>query len=336
MTALVPTVGHQYLVDFAANYMKTIGGKLTVLVCGRSIEPIPVTMRLSALKNPEHTNVDYIYMENDPPQNPEDAENFWDIWVSYAINAVHFSGEGSIEYLFASEMYGLTYARKLGAQFIPCDIDREIFNVKGTNVRTDYVSAWDSVIPSFRPFLRKTFTFFGAESTGKTTQSKIAAKTFGGTWVHEWARPYLEKLGPEVTDEKMEVITNAQYSVQKSVHQNPATRAIVFQDTDLLSTVGYYRIYSKNSPAKCDELAYKTRSDFYFVMNSTIPFKEDVLRYGGSVRESKDQFWIDILEEFGCKFHVVESISLEDRTEEIHSIIKSMYAHDPIKTFIRD
>ena len=40
-------------------------------------------------------------------------------------------------------------------------------------------------------------------------------------------------------------------------------------------------------------------------MNDQIPFEQDPLRYGGDVRESKTQFWVDLLEEFGCNYYVV-------------------------------
>ncbi|MNV84432.1 hypothetical protein D3C71_1783050 [compost metagenome] len=41
-------------------------------------------------------------------------------------------------------------------------------------------------------------------------------------------------------------------------------------------------------------------------MNSGIRFTPDPLRYGGEIRESTDQFWIDLLEEYGCNYYVVK------------------------------
>ena len=52
-------------------------------------------------------------------------------------------------------------------------------------------------------------------------------------------------------------------------------------------------------------MIHGTPSDLYIVMNSGIPFTPDKLRYGGTVRESTDEFWINILKEFGRPYYRV-------------------------------
>jgi HTH-type transcriptional regulator, transcriptional repressor of NAD biosynthesis genes len=340
MTALVPTIGHQYLVNFAQNFMAATsddGSDLFVIVCGRPQEPIRAIDRMYALKEmcfaDSWWNSTYFrYIEEDLPQNPEDDPNFWQIWKDVVLQE---TGNYCPDYLFASEMYGVEYAKQFDAEFIPCDIDREVFPVKGTSVRYNITANWDKIVPSMKKQLRKTFTIFGAESTGKTTLARGLAAHYKGKFVHEWARPYLERFGPETTDENMKIIERAQYAAQMGVRAIPDT-PMVFQDTDLLSTIGYYRIYCEKEPESIRHLFEKTKSDLYFVMNSLIPFEADPLRYGGDKRESTDQFWIDLLEEFGCKYHAVKSVRWLDRWVETNGVIDAMYRDDPIRTFVRD
>jgi hypothetical protein len=52
-------------------------------------------------------------------------------------------------------------------------------------------------------------------------------------------------------------------------------------------------------------------------MNDRIPFEKDILRYGGNKRESKTQFWIDLLDEFGLNYHVVKETSIKEQCYEV-------------------
>ena len=72
-------------------------------------------------------------------------------------------------------------------------------------------------------------------------------------------------------------------------------------------------------------------------MNDHIPFEADPLRYGGTVRESKTQFWVDLLEEFGCKYHVVESTELGLQRLEVSVALQKFWDSEmkPIKDYVR-
>ena len=336
MTALVPTVGHQFLIDFAISFMR--GDPLTILVCGRPQEPISIYSRSSAIREYVYANygddcdVNVTFMLNDPPQNPEDHPDFWQIWAGYA---VEYSSYSKIDFLFASEKYGIEYAKVLGAKFVPCDIDREVFPVKGTDVRQDIRGKWDLVLPQFKKYLRKTVTFFGAESTGKTTMSKRIASHFGGTWMPEWARPYLTAVGPDIDEGVMDTITQGQFAMQKAVEANPKTSHLIVRDTDLFSTYGYYQIYSRPTH-KVKLFSLVSSANLYVVMNSKIPFTPDVLRYGGDVRESDDSHWINILNKFKLNRVVVESTDPEEQFEEVKAAVEKLTSFEEISGFVRD
>lgn len=320
MTALVPTAGHEYAIRMANEFMDRIGGVINVIVFDRTFEPVRGSLRASAIKEQfanESSVLVYTNVDDGAPQNDDGTQEFWDYWTNMARTV---TGVNDFQYIFASEAYGSKYADAFGAQFIPIDIDREVIPIKGTTVRHNLKMLWPYVMPSFKKHLAKRVTFFGAESTGKTTMANIFAKDnrHGGLFLHEWARPYLERFGPEVTDQRMDNITLGEYAALKAVINNTMTSPIVYQDTDLLSTIGYYRIYKGKSRWDIEEMFRETQSDLYVVMNSGIKFTPDPLRYGGEVRESSDQFWIDLLDEFGCNYYVVRGTgSAYSQFEEI-------------------
>lgn len=171
-----------------------------------------------------------------------------------------------------------------------------------------------------RPFV---VTLFGAESTGKTTLSKALAERLGGEWREEFARGYLETTGLDVTRASMRAI----WQGQKALQQTPGAELII-QDTDLFSTVGYWRLpHVEQRIGTCpDQLirdAARLKSDLYVIARSNIPFAPDVLRYGGDKRESLDSYWINLCESYELPYTVLNASNSNARiTEASHSIMK--------------
>jgi hypothetical protein len=81
--------------------------------------------------------------------------------------------------------------------------------------------------------------------------AKWISKEKNGHFVPEWAREYLETVGPEVTQEKMRDIVEGQYALQKTA-ANLYNKPFVFQDTDLYSTLGYHRLWGGDSAQDLD------------------------------------------------------------------------------------
>lgn len=343
MTALPPTDGHAALIEFASSFIEARSngsGILYVHVIGLPGEPFPADVRADALRERFHgteSNVVIFDHETDLPDVPEqDPENFWRRWEDFTRdtrNAWHDLSR-NLSYVFASETYGDRLARTVGAEFIPFDPYRETVQVKASNLRENPRENFATVLDEFQPNLIRTVTFFGAESTGKTTMARWAARTLGGWYVPEWARPYMENWESHVTDRVMENITYGQFAAQDSA-RSLRGKPWVFQDTDLLSTIGYYRIYSGEETPEVRSLFKLTRSDLYVVMNSGIPFTPDPLRFGGDVRESADRFWIDLLEEFGCRYHVVRSIGKADQEDEVYGVLQGLWDEEPLYGYRR-
>ena len=321
MTALLPTTGHTDLIEFAQNIPNT---DAYVLINGRSFEPLSGETRLRSIKEFFHHSINIKLSMNDAaPQNPEDMKNgFWEWWKN-EINT-NFPNVKNWDYVVASEIYGKKVAESLDAQFIPYDIERLNNNTKSTNVRKDLWNEWNKILPAIRQELAIKAVMFGQESVGKTTLSKKVSETLNSRMLVEWARPYLETVGEELSLQKMSNIHHGQASLQHMFFKKAETPSIVL-DTDLFSSIGYYRIMNEKEPDELVNDAMKLSSDIYYILPDTIPFVEDILRYGGNERESTMNFWIELLEEFEQNYVIVPDGSVEEKTLWITDDIRQRF-----------
>ncbi|AKF13588.1 hypothetical protein PHIN3_325 [Sinorhizobium phage phiN3] len=336
MTALVPTLGHAALIRFASDLVGPTG-LVDVIVSGRSFEPVPLEWRVESLRDHFQIigNVNFwSHDDDDAPQNPATAEE-WAYWRKTVVEDC-FGNEIKYDYFVASEPYGKKMADLIGAQFVPFDIYRQILNIKGTTVRKYLDESFHLLIPEFQARLTKRVTIFGSESCGKTSMTSSLFDY--GTCIHEFARPYLEMMDDKtITDEKMETIIRGQYALQQAAMDG--ARPVIIQDTDLLSTIGYYRIFGSNYHTTPLERMFRdTKSDLYIVMNDKIPFVPDPLRYGGDKRESDTQFWIDLLEEYNCNYYVVQETVASKQYDEVTAVLETHIENwfGPIRDFERE
>lgn len=305
MTALLPTTGHADLIKFAAALPDS---QVHVLISGRTFEPFASLYRWQDLhdhfKNYRNVNIQHSVRDS-APQNPEDMpDGFWDWWKD-EINTVFPEAVGNWEYVVASEPYGQQVADSLNARFMPYDIERQLNPARGTDARRDPWKYWDDILPETRARFLMKATMFGQESVGKTTMSRLVSEELGSNWIPEYARPYLETVGEEVTLEAMENIHAGQAALQNSSFVRAAHPALIL-DTDLFSTVGYYEIMEiAEVPEACINDALRLASDIYYVLPDDIPFEPDILRYGGDHRESEMDFWVDLLKKFGQNYEIV-------------------------------
>lgn len=338
MTALVPTVGHKYLIDYAKNLLQYVGDQVHVIVGTLDREPVDGYSRFKAIKDTyNQRSVVVHHLHRDVPQDPSEHPDFWNVWRDIVREFVDVKPD---DYFVASELYGMDMARVLGCKFMPCNRYRETVPVKGTDVRNNLMDSFEFILPEFQKHIRRTVTVFGAESCGKTTMTRALARELNGHFVPEWAREYLETVGAEVTDERMLAIVRGQAALQTTARDDLFNKPFVFQDTDLFSTVGYYKLWGGGTDHDvdlCEYLAKQLKSDFYIVMNDGIPFEADPLRYGGDVRESKTQYWIDLLEEYNLPYYVVP---LGTHAQQLNAVCRTVIkhfedSHKHIKEYVR-
>lgn len=327
MTAMPPTKGHLSLIRYARN----LGSSVNVIVCTQPGEPM-VAERVTSIRNAmgkESSLSGYVHnLHEEVPQEPnnENEAVFWEFWA----NKMFSFGFEEGDYIVSSESYGLSLAEAVGGVFMPFDMDRWITPTKATKIReTLFIENYqEDILPEFMPWLRRTVTIFGAESVGKTTITKELQKALKATAAPEWARPYLEAVGPEVTLERMCRIQEGQRAIQDTA-QEVSTTVYVIQDTDLFSTVGYWEMWDKHSmPESLLNDAKVRKSDLYVILSSDIPFEEDPLRYGGSVRETSDKYWINLCYRENLPFvYITET---EDRLGATINAIDEFFGPNPL------
>lgn len=327
MTALPPSLGHKYLLDFSARFLAEADprGLVYVILCSRDREPFTGAERMEALREATAEgggNLRFINHHGEEPQEPGDHPDFWEHWKEIIFRYVPREENG---FVIASDLYGADIARALGWEFVPCNSYREVMDISATRIRQDPIRYFDQIVSPFQKLVKLTVTLFGAESTGKTTMSKGLAASMNGYYVPEWAREYMEVLKTTtVSDRLLQRVVEAQHASERAV-DGYAGKPFVFRDTDLLSTIGYYRIWGRTEPHRLRELFAGSKADLYLLMNDGIPFTPDPIRLGGDRRESGTAFWQNLLDEFGCAYHVVQNTYRERQEEEATTVVRSAF-----------
>jgi NadR type nicotinamide-nucleotide adenylyltransferase len=309
MTALPPTKGHRNLIRFGAS----LASEVEVIVCAQPGEPY-APERWEAVNEAckAYPNVKVHFLYKRLEQNPE-APGFWDMWK----NIMDSYGARPGDYYVTSEAYGKTMAEIMDGIFMPYDPERRLYYTKATQIRDHMTDYFHDILPEFQHNLRTNIVVFGAESTGKTTLSEKLSDAVNGHWIFEWARPYLETAGPDITPASMEAIWKGQKALQDHT-KYMYDKAFAIFDTDLFSTVGYWEQshWTESLGPVPEELvqdALDRKADLYIITKSNIPFEVDPIRYGGDRRESPDEYWISVAKKYNLNYIVLEESALADR-----------------------
>lgn len=328
-TAMPPTIGHLHLIQWAAQ----LAPHVTVIVSTQPHEPFASERYLAvndAVRNmhsrwQQTGQVTVSWLNRPLPQDPS-TPGFWELWHDLMREFGFRDGDICV----SSESYGATLAERLNGKFMVYDPNRQLYYTKATKIRENPSKYFSDILPEFQRHLMGRVTFFGAESTGKTTTSHEISTNLNAHWLFEWARPYLETMGPEISVASMTDIWEGQRATQD--HANLwHDKHLIVQDTDLFSTVGYWaQPHWQNElgpvPTGLIDDAVSRKSDLYIILSSNIPFEHDTIRYGGDVRESPDQYWIDLAEQYELPYIVIEQSNFIERVSWSEKHIKDMWA----------
>ncbi len=309
-----PHRGHQYVVEFARNYVD----RLTVLVCSLKSEPIPGELRYKWMRE-IFPDVNVLLITDENPQEPSDHPDFWNIWR----NTIQRALPGSANFLFASEKYGKKLAEILGMKYIPVDIKRATFPVSGTAIRNNPIDNWEFIPEAVRPYYVKRVCIFGPESTGKSTMAKDLAKHFQTTYVSEFARGLLDLKDGKCDYDDIPLIARGQAASEDALARH--ANRVLFCDTDLLTT----HIWSKILFGKCPEwitnAADERQYDLYLLMDTDVPFVADSQRYLPNDRQLSLERCVEELEMRGRNYRIIRGSwdeRLKTAIKEVEEIIR--------------
>lgn len=147
----------------------------------------------------------------------------------------------------------------------------------------------------------------GPESTGKTTLAIELAERFGGLYIPEYARNYVEKLNHHYTFEDVEAIARMQVS-QYHQAQDSEFRFVFFDTWLIITKVWFEWVYEK-VPEWLDHEIQNCPIDLFLLCRPDLPWEADSVRENGGENRIKlyNQYKRN-LQEYGFNFIEVEGI----------------------------
>ncbi len=152
----------------------------------------------------------------------------------------------------------------------------------------------------------------GPESTGKSELSIALASHFGGNYVPEFARTYVEKLDRNYLYEDVVFIAQKQIEEQDLYNNNNNIlnpSSIVFFDTELIITKVWLEFCYKSVPKFINERISNKYFDLYLLCYPDLPWVFDPVReHGGSERLFFFDWYKREIEKIGIPYVIIDGI----------------------------
>ena len=275
---LPPHRGHHFLVDTALSRCDAV----VVFVCEKPSDPIPGHLRQEWLRE-MHPNADVRLIDDRYDEN--DSR----VWAENTIRWLRRAPD----VVFTSEHYGDAYAGHMGCRHVMVDHARIAVPCSGTAVRENALGQWQYLSPPVRGWYAKRVVVLGAESTGTTTLAQALAEHFNTAWVPEYGREYsVEKLARGEVEWLTEEFL--QIAREQTRRENLAAREanrLVICDTNAFATTVWHRRYMGYESPQLNEFAKHCRADLYILTGDEIPFVQDGLRDGESIRREMHRWF---------------------------------------------
>lgn len=203
--------------------------------------------------------------------------------------------------VFSSEDYGPPFAALLGARHVMVDRDRTTIPISGRAIRAAPLAHLDFLEPCVRAHFVRRVVLIGAESTGKTTLAELLAAHYQTTWVPEYGREHWEaKIAglsaedvlrdpPRWSDDEFVTIASEQQR-RENFAARTADRVLIC-DTSAFATGTWFERYRGRRDARVDAIGARDRAHLYLLTSPDIPFVQDGVRDGESIRDwMRDRF----------------------------------------------
>lgn len=155
-----PHSGHVYLVEFAEARVD----ELYIFICTLPRDEIAGDLRFSWMQE-LFPNVRLIHISEENPLASREKPGALKIWAETVLRELP---DKQPDYLFASEDYGPAFARELGAEFVPVDLDRHAHPISSSAIRDNFLNlfaCWSFIPPPIRAwFFRKLKSLEAADS----------------------------------------------------------------------------------------------------------------------------------------------------------------------------
>jgi HTH-type transcriptional repressor of NAD biosynthesis genes len=271
-----PHRGHRFLIETALRAVD----HLDVLICVLDSQTISGDLRQRWLQE-IHPHASVMQVED----IGEDDNS--ELWAAYTKRIL---GQAP-DVVFTSEGYGDAYARFLGCRHILVDRDRQQVPISATKIRSNPLACWDFMEPCVRAHFVKRVCVVGAESTGTTTLAQDLAEHYETVWVPEYGREYCEKLAAAGVDlwnyswDSAEFTLIARAQVELELKMAREANRLLICDTDAFATGIWHERYLGSRSSEIDAIAEARSPSLYILTDNDIPFVQDGIRDGESIRQ---------------------------------------------------
>jgi len=280
---LPPHRGHHFLIDTALSRCASV----VVIICEKPSDPVPGNLRQAWLQE-MHPDADIRLIDD---RYDENDSRVW------AENTIGWLGRAP-DVVFTSEHYGDAYAAHMNCRHVMVDHQRQAVPCSGTMIREDPFAQWKHLSPPVRGWYAKRIVVLGAESTGTTTLAQALAEHFKTTWVAEYGREYSfeKQTRGESAWKTEEFLDIAQEQTRReNLAARDANRFLIC-DTNAFATTLWHRRYMGFDSEELSAVAKHCQADLYLLTGAEIPFVQDGLRDGESIRHKMHDEFITILQ----------------------------------------
>jgi NadR type nicotinamide-nucleotide adenylyltransferase len=306
-----PHKGHHFLIETASSQCK----ELSVIVCWKPEQTVPVTVRLSCIRE-MHPDVTVVGVEDILADDDTLG------WAAYTIQILGYAPEA----VFTSEDYGEAYAKAMGATHIPVDRHRVKVPCSGTMIRENPLAFLDWVSPNIRAYYVRRICIVGAESTGKTTLAQKLSEHYRTNWVPEYGREYCSEKWKDgiITDDwtSEEFIRIATEQIRTEDIAARSANKVLICDTDAFATSIWHERYLHKCSADVEAIANSRQYDLYILTGDEVPFVQDGLRDGEHIRHRMHNRFINALTQTNRPWVLVSGTLSERISQAVRCIDK--------------
>ncbi len=271
-----PHRGHKLLIETALNAVD----HLDVVICVRADQTISGDLRQKWLQE-IHPTAHVLQVDDFGEDDNSKA------WAEYTRSILGRAPD----IVFTSESYGEAYARYLGCEHVLVDQDRREVPISATRIRSNPLAYWDFLEPCVRVHFARRVCIVGAESTGTTTLAQDLAEHYQTVWVPEYGRKYCEDLAASGVDlwnyrwQSAEFLHLAQTQCEHEEKLAREANRLLICDTDPLATGIWHERYMESYSPEVEAIAASRNYDLYVLTDCDIPFVQDGLRDGETIRQ---------------------------------------------------
>jgi len=310
--------GHQQLIEVALAET----AQLTILVYSNpDFTAMPQAMRAGWLRTlyPQVT----VLEPGDPPAD-EASDTEHRVYVKAFLKTHGLN----IDVVYTSEDYGDGFAEVLGVRHrrvatirnLMTDETGQAAPLTGTAIRAEPYR-WRRYMPEqvYAHFIHR-IVLLGAESTGKSTLTKVLAQRFNTQYVAEYGREVYEaRSGKLELADYVDIATGHRRLEDLALAE---CRGYQFCDTNAFTTLFFSHYYNRDSLPELRRLADACceRYNLVIVCDDDIPFEQDGWRDNSVWRGRMQGMVLHDLRVRGIDFHIVSG-TLDARLEQVANLL---------------